>query len=342
MDALSPKERLERSLNKEGVDRPPVICPGGMMNAAIVEVMTQRGAALPEAHHAGDLMQNLAADVQDMTGFENFGLPFCMTIEAEALGSEVDYGSLKCEPKIAREIFPSVRDVNYLPSGSILNNKRAAAVIGAMDSLSKKYPDVPVVGTLTGPMSLAASIVDPMTFLKELHREKEAAHRVLSYVSDQLVEYARLMADNGASVITIADPTATGEILGPRLFNEYAVTYINQVTDAIHGMGIPVIVHICGQVRMVNAHLPGIHGKALSVDAMVNLKLLKEETGVGTTMGNLSTYLLEFGNPEKVHQHATRLMKNSIDIMAPACGLSTSTPLANIRAFTGAVKEGGS
>jgi [methyl-Co(III) methanol-specific corrinoid protein]:coenzyme M methyltransferase len=91
---------------------------------------------------------------------------------------------------------------------------------------------------------------------------------------------------------------------------------------------------------MVNAQLPGIHGKALSVDAMVNLKLLKEETGVGTTMGNLSTYLLEFGDPEKVYQYVTRLMKNNIDIMAPACGLSTSTPLANIQAFTSAVKEG--
>ncbi|MDR2096082.1 MAG: methylcobamide--CoM methyltransferase [Treponema sp.] len=339
MNALSPKERLQKSLNKEGVDRSPVICPGGMMNAAIVDVMTQKGHTLPEAHHAGDLMENLAADVQDLTGFENFGLPFCMTIEAEALGSEVDYGSLKCEPKIAREIFPSVKDVNYLPAGSILNNKRAAAVIGAIDHLSKRYPDIPVVGTLTGPMSLAASIVDPMTFLKELRREKEAAHRVLAYVSDQLIAYAQLMADNGASVITIADPTATGEILGPKLFDEYAVAYINRVTDAIHAMGVPVIVHICGQVRMVNAHLPAIHGKALSVDAMVNLKLLKEETGVGTTMGNLSTYLLEFGDPEKVYEHVTRLMKNNIDIMAPACGLSTSTPLANIRAFTAAVKE---
>jgi [methyl-Co(III) methanol-specific corrinoid protein]:coenzyme M methyltransferase len=147
------------------------------------------------------------------------------------------------------------------------------------------------------------------------------------------------MADNGASVITIADPTATGEILGPKLFAEYAVTYINKVTDAIHAMGLPVIVHICGQVRMVNAHLPGIHGKALSVDAMVNLRLLKEETGVETTMGNLSTYLLEFSDPEKVYQNAKRLMENNIDIMAPACGLSTSTPLANIQAFTAAVKQ---
>ena len=39
MSSLSPKERLLKVLNKEEVDRPPVICPGGMMNAAIVDIM---------------------------------------------------------------------------------------------------------------------------------------------------------------------------------------------------------------------------------------------------------------------------------------------------------------
>jgi len=35
--SLSPKERLLRLLKHQGVDRPPVICTGGMINAAIVE-----------------------------------------------------------------------------------------------------------------------------------------------------------------------------------------------------------------------------------------------------------------------------------------------------------------
>ena len=34
MSGLSPKERLRRALAKKPVDRPPVICMGGMMNAA--------------------------------------------------------------------------------------------------------------------------------------------------------------------------------------------------------------------------------------------------------------------------------------------------------------------
>lgn len=340
MDVLSPKERLLRSLKKEKVDRHPIICPGGMMNAALVEIMQKTGHTLPEAHHVDSLMRELAFDVQVNTGFENFGIPFCMTIEAEALGSPIDFGTLACEPKIKQEAYSSVKEVRFLPRGSMEKSSRVAAVVQSLHYLSEKYPDVPAIGSLTGPLSTAASIVDPMTFLKQLRREKEMAHKVLTYVCEQLIDYAQLMVDNGAAVISIADPTATGEILGPKMFQEYAVPYLNMIADAIHAMGVPVIIHICGEMAMVKPQIASLHGDAISVDAFVNLKQMKDEYHSLTTMGNLSTYLLEFSDPEVIYQQAKGLLKNNIDIIAPACGLSTSTKLANIHAFTTAIKEG--
>jgi [methyl-Co(III) methanol-specific corrinoid protein]:coenzyme M methyltransferase len=103
-------------------------------------------------------------------------------------------------------------------------------------------------------------------------------------------------------------------------------------------MGVPVIVHICGDVKSVKQHIPNLQGKAISVDAMVNLQTLKQEHSSLTTMGNLSTYLLEFSDAEKVYAATQNLLRHGIDILAPACGLSTSTPLSNITAFTAAVK----
>jgi len=38
---------------------------------------------------------------------------------------------------------------------------------------------------------------------------------------------------------------------------------------------------------------------------------------------------------------ARQLVAQGIDIISPACGLSTSTRLDNIRAMTAAVKDGG-
>ncbi|HEX9062751.1 MAG TPA: MtaA/CmuA family methyltransferase [Clostridia bacterium] len=339
MDVFSPKERLLRVLNKEKVDRPPVICPGGMMNSAIVEVMEKSGHTLPKAHVDEKLMTLLSNDIHTLTGFENFGIPFCMTVEAEVLGSAINFGTLECEPKIQKELFPSVSEVSIRPLEELLYKGRIDTVIKAGQKLSKGFPDIPVIGNLTGSISTAASIVDPMQFLKELRKDRDNAHRVLQYVTDFLIEFAKLMIDNGITLISIADPTATGEILGPKLFSEYAVTYLNKLIDGIHEMNVPVIVHICGDMGSVKNHIASIKSNAISTDALVNLRQLKEELGEITTMGNLSTFLLEQGNPEKITSQTERLLRDGIDIISPACGLSTSTSLENIRALTYTVKE---
>ena len=85
MSTFTPKERLLRVLRKETVDRPPVVCTGGMMNAAIVDIMRATGHTLPEAHFDPQRMADLAQDIHTHTGFENIGVPFCMTVEAELL-----------------------------------------------------------------------------------------------------------------------------------------------------------------------------------------------------------------------------------------------------------------
>jgi MtaA/CmuA family methyltransferase len=339
MNDLSPKERILRTFNKQTIDRPPVICPGGMMNSAIVEVMNKTGHKLPEGHHDARIMAELAKDVHEITGFENFGIPFCMTVEAEVLGSEINYGTLACEPKIQKEVFSSVSDVIFKQLGSMEKNKRVNSILEAINSLSNKYTDIPVIGSLTGPVSAAASIVDPIPFLKELRKKATDTHKVMDYASNHIIELARLMIESGANVISIADPTATGEILGPKLFNEYAVRYLNKVIDAIHAMNTPVIVHICGKMNAVKKYIPDIKSDAISTDALVSLKLLKEEYPKLTTMGNLSTFLLESGKEENIANQTSRLVNDGINIIAPACGLSTSTPVKNIISMTKVVKE---
>ncbi|MEL7609287.1 MAG: uroporphyrinogen decarboxylase family protein [Bacillota bacterium] len=340
MDVFSPKERLDRVLCKAGVDRPPVICPGGMLNSALVDVMNQTGHTLPAGHHDAGLMADIAGDVYEMTGFENLGLPFCMTVEAEVLGSDIDYGTLECEPKIAREPYPSVSQVGFKHIGKMAQNRRVGVVVDAVHALSKKYPDIPVIGSVTGPISTAASIVDPMQFLKELRKDPANAHRVVDYVTDHLIDYARLLIGNGATLITIADPTATGEILGPKMFEEYAVRYLNKLADAVHAMGAPVIIHICGKLSSVESYMEQLHANAVSTDALVSLEQLKNNYPALTTMGNVSTFLLQGGESEKIVGRVQRLVAGGVDIIAPACGLSTTTPVGNIQAMTGAVKVG--
>jgi len=87
MPDIPPREHLDRVLAGQSVDRPPVICTGGMMNAAVVGVMSENGLVLPAAHFDPKGMAKLSERVQAATEFENLGVPFCMTVEPGVLGS---------------------------------------------------------------------------------------------------------------------------------------------------------------------------------------------------------------------------------------------------------------
>jgi [methyl-Co(III) methanol-specific corrinoid protein]:coenzyme M methyltransferase len=304
--------------------------------------MQQTGNMLPEAHFDAKRMAELAQSIQSFTGFENIGVPFCMTIEAELLGSQIDHGTLACEPKIAREVFPSINDVVYADVETLARSGRMNVVVDAAHRIAAANPDVPVIASLTGPISTAASIVDPVTFYKSLRKDPAGAHRVLDYVTRLLSAFAkRLVVEQGSSVIAVGDPSATGEILGPVMFEHFAVRYLNQFADSVHALGFPVIIHICGDMQRVRHLLPMLRCDALSTDAMVNLVTLKAEFPQVTTMGNLSTYALQWNEPEKIGAATRSLVKSGIDIISPACGLSTSTKLECIRAMTDAVTKGG-
>jgi len=342
MSTFTPKERLLRVLRKETVDRPPVVCTGGMMNAAIVDIMRATGHTLPEAHFDPQRMADLAQDIHTHTGFENIGVPFCMTVEAELLGSEINHGTLECEPKIVREIFPSVGAVEFRDVAWLVHSGRIEVVVEAAHRIARANPDVPVIASLTGPVSTAASIVDPLTFYKELRKNPTGAHRLLDYVTSLLGAFAeRLLTDQGATAIAVGDPSATGEILGPAMFEQYAVRYLNQLADRVHALGFPFIIHICGDLKSVWRLLPQLRCDALSTDAMVSLTVLKENFPAITTMGNVSTFALEWNDAEKIRSMARNLVNHGVNIISPACGLSTSTKIQTIRAMTDEVKNGG-
>lgn len=339
MNDLSPKQRLLAVLDGRAVDRSPVVCPGGMMNAAVVDVMRSSGVALPSAYDDSDQLARLTREVSSQTGFENLALPFCMTLEAEFLGSEIDPGTTQCEAKVAKEAFlsvdaASIRRLDRLPAAS-----RIERVVEAVGKLASVGSDRPVIASLTGPISTAASVVDPVTFLKQMRKNRQGTHRTVSEITQVLISLARHFVDAGADVIAISDPTATGEILGPRAFEEFALKYLVELVHAIHAFGRPAIVHICGDITAVESQVVRIGADAVSTDSLVNLIRLKQNHSDLVVMGNLSTYLLQFGTPAQVQARATRLVEDGVDIIAPACGLSTSTAIENIQAMTGAVKH---
>ena len=328
------KERLLRVLSGKLVDRPPVICPGGMMNGAVTEVIE----SLTENHNV-DLKAMITAAklVYDQTGFENYGVPFCMTAESEPLGIEVHFGDKYIEPRVTKYSKLPMEAVVKLEAICPQKEPRMKTVIDAIEQLANE--DVPVIGNITGHMSTASSIVDPNIVFKYLLKKPDLSMEFMSYVNDYLIDYAIEMIKAGADVIAISDPTATGEILGKRIFEKYAVPFYQDFVNAIKPYGIPVIFHMCGNAKNVLESIDKAGFNALSFDSIVNMKQAKE---VITTqlMGNVNTQSLNFGTLEKIEALTKVCLDSGVDIVSPACGLGMSTSIRQIKSMTQYVKEG--
>lgn len=98
-----------------------------------------------------------------------------MTIEAEELGAKVTLGSKIFEPHVTEYAGTSVTE--WKKSSPInLECGRAKVVLDAIRILKEKNLDVPIIGNLVGPVSVASSVIDPVGFYKDLRRHKEEAH----------------------------------------------------------------------------------------------------------------------------------------------------------------------
>lgn len=334
------KERLLKVLNKESVDRPPCICPGGMMNMVVEDIMDIKGISWPDAHFDAVKMAELTYGIYENDGFENCGVPFCMTIEAEAMGAKVDFGTKVTEPRVNFYPMKSISDYVKLKELDV-NTGRTKVVVDAIKYLKNKDADVPIIANVVGPISVATSLIEPTVFYRELRKDIENVHRFLEFVTENIIKFAKAQIEAGADLIAIADPSATGEILGSKKFEEFVVPYINKILDSLNEgeNDVPSIVHICGRLKTIYPQLNSIHSLGISFDSITDEKQVVSNVLNKAIMGNVSTFALEYGTYEKVGEIGRKCIKNGVDILSPACGIGARTPIKNIQSMVLSARE---
>lgn len=331
---MNEKNRLLNVLWGEKVDRPPVICPGGMMNACVTEVLESI-----EGNHNLDLnsMARASNKIYEEIGFENLGVPFAMVAEAEPLDIKIDNGSRMVEERVVEYNTQPLEAIMERHNVKPQRSNRMGTVIESIKKL--KNDKVPVIGNITGHISTATSVVDPLVIFKMLRKDPERAYSFLKYINEYLIEYAVEMIKAGADVIAISDPSATGEILGGKNFEKFAVPFYKQIIGEVQLHNVPVIVHICGNANTIIDGLNTIGANALSFDSIVNMRLVKSKLNT-RLMGNVNTQLLHTGEKEKIISITNNCIASGVDIISPACGLSMATPIDKLRTMTNYVKEG--
>ena len=173
MDA---KERIRKAMHQEPTDRPPCICPGGMMNMITTDLMDEANVSWPEAHLNARMMADLAEANYEKGCFENVGVPFCMTIEAEAMGAQVTMGSKIYEPHVTGYAINSVTEWETITPMSMEEGRAkvvldAAVKAGAPEGIIG-WIDVPSL-ELTNLVMKEVPLWSRLFFIKSFARKKK-------------------------------------------------------------------------------------------------------------------------------------------------------------------------
>lgn len=144
--------------------------------------------------------------------------------------------------------------------------------------------------------------------------------------------------------VFIADPVASGDLISPSMFEEYALPYIKEVTGRLKKYNVPIILHICGntQARLEPLKEAGISAFSL---AAVDLKeALETARGHYAIFGNMDPFsVMQAMTSDKVYQTCRELGEiaglEGGYVMMPGCDLPPAAPLENVQAMVRAAHD---
>ncbi|RZN45216.1 MtaA/CmuA family methyltransferase [archaeon] len=331
MPELSSRERLLAILDGEPADRPSCACP---LQTATLEMMERSGARWPDAHYDAKKMADLAYAAWKCADIESVRVPFCLTVEAEALGCSIHSGADTSQPSVERPVLADKDALDSLSVPDPSKTGRMPVVATALGLLSERADrhGLPVIGGVVGPFTLAGQIRGIETLLIDSFDDYDFLERVLAFTTDVCVAYARHLVANGADVITLIDPSATTELIGPEMFASLAGPQLHAVIDSLD---VPVVLHICGDTTEILDDMQRIGAKGISIDHLVDMAVAREKVRSAALVGNINPIdTLLFGDARRVVDEARSCIEKGADILAPGCGISPKTPLDNIRAYT--------
>jgi [methyl-Co(III) methanol-specific corrinoid protein]:coenzyme M methyltransferase len=301
-----------------------------------VEAMKKVDARWPEAHWEPKKIARLAASTYELTGVPCCTVPFCLTLEGEALGCALDRGSEMTQPQIM-EHLESGFDEFELPS-DFLQRGRIPAILEAISLLAASQRDVqPVNMKVTAPFTIACAVFGAERVLLATLEEPDAVKRVLDIAAEAGIALAHAAIRAGADTITLSDPVASGDLLSGDQYAEFARPYEAKVFAAIND--VPTALHICGYTKDLMPHISSTGTLAFSFEEKVEVKDAKEILGNVRAIGNVAPVrALLNGSPADVLREANKCFEDGVDLLSSGCAVPPLSTLENLRAMAAAAE----
>lgn len=188
-------------------------------SAGITEEVTKKlNLTFPDAYLYSDSMVELSIALKEHDQAVFCEMPFCHTVEGEAMGGKITYGDGKTGPRAKEYVCNSLEEVLDLPRIDF-SKGRIHEVLTACQKLRQKGEHV--VLEISGPFTILNILVDTKHVFRALRKNPELIQQVFDKISIQLLAYIREAKKHGVEFISYADSAASVSILGPKVMEQF-------------------------------------------------------------------------------------------------------------------------
>jgi uroporphyrinogen decarboxylase len=335
-------QRIRSGLRGEPFDAVPIMLHNFMMAAA------EAGVNMQEFRNDPETIAHAFVRSVDQYGFDGIVVDIDTATLAGAVGVPVDLP--RDEPaRVKGSLLHSMEEVRDLEPVDLLSYPGVRIWLEAVRLVKQQCGnEIFVRGNCDqAPFSLASLIRGMDGWMMDLLDpvNEELIHTLLEYCTGVTVQFIRLMAETGADMVSNGDSLAGPDMVSPSLFRRYALPYDRRVVEISHELGLPYILHVCGNTGLILGDLVTTGADGLEVDYKTDVRLARDIFDGRTTFaGNIDpSGVLALGTPALVEEKTLELLNifagNPHFILNAGCAIPPCTPPENLRTMIRVARE---
>lgn len=202
----------------------------------------------PEVHTDHIQMKNLSKLIQEEEGTSYCKLPFCSTLEGEALGGIINLGDQRTGPRGKDYAYSKIDELTDL--GSIdFDSGRMNEVLKACVLLKNQGEKVML--SVSGPFTILNLLIEPRYVFKGFKKNPEHMYEVLEHIKDQIVNMVLEAKKRGVDIISYGDSVGGMNILGPDLLASITEIFTYPLLKELEEViGDEMIIHLCPKTAL--------------------------------------------------------------------------------------------
>jgi len=330
-DRLTPRERFGLLVIDEPQDRIPIF-PLITSHAAAVADMKLR-----DYYTDGRSLARAQLRAQEVYGHDFISIFSEVGLIAEALGSRFEYPENDL-PVLRAPLLSSAAEHARLEPVNPMTAGRYSVYCAAADYCYDAIGDrVPILAYVPAPFTTALHLVPGEDFLVELTTEPEAAQRLLERITEATIEFL-LELLNHCALPVLVDPLASGSVISPRLYRQFALPHERRLIDFLHRYDLDIILHICGDTAPMLDILPETNADLVSLDR-VDMVAARDRLGTRLRLiGNYDTTSILLSPPDRIEREVRAMVATCRNnpkgyVAATGCEVPVRTPRENVKAF---------